>query len=41
LGEEFGMAAGTNVEGKMITALNRLGFDKVYKKEQGIVYYER
>ncbi|MCL1885100.1 MAG: NADH-dependent [FeFe] hydrogenase, group A6 [Defluviitaleaceae bacterium] len=30
LGEEFGMAVGTRVTGKMITALNRLGFDKVY-----------
>ncbi len=30
LGEEFGMPAGTNVEGKMITALKRLGFDRVF-----------
>jgi len=30
LGEEFGMPIGTNVEGKMITALKRLGFDKVF-----------
>lgn len=30
LGEEFGMPVGTNVEGKMITALRRLGFDKVF-----------
>ncbi|HPA53735.1 MAG TPA: [FeFe] hydrogenase, group A, partial [Bacillota bacterium] len=30
LGEEFGMPVGTNVEGKMITALKRLGFDKVF-----------
>lgn len=30
LGEEFGMAVGTNVEGKMVTSLRRLGFDKVF-----------
>lgn len=30
LGEEFGMPVGTNVEGKMTTALKRLGFDKVF-----------
>ena len=30
LGEEFGMPVGTNVEGKMITALKRLGFDRVF-----------
>ena len=30
LGECFGMPVGTNVEGKMITALKRLGFDKVF-----------
>jgi len=30
LGEEFGMPVGTNVEGKMISALKRLGFDKVF-----------
>ena len=30
LGEEFGMAAGTLVTGKMIAALRRLGFDKVF-----------
>lgn len=30
LGEEFGMPIGTNVEGKMINALRRLGFDKVF-----------
>lgn len=30
LGEEFGYAPGTNVEGKMVTALRRLGFDKVF-----------
>lgn len=30
LGEEFGMAVGTNVEGKMVAALRRLGFDKVF-----------
>ncbi len=30
LGEEFGYPMGTNVEGKMITALRMLGFDKVF-----------
>ena len=30
LGEEFGMPIGTNVEGKMVAALHRLGFDKVF-----------
>ncbi|MBR6743423.1 MAG: [Clostridia bacterium] len=30
LGEEFGMPIGTGVEGKMIAALRRLGFDKVF-----------
>jgi NADH-quinone oxidoreductase subunit G len=30
LGEEFGMAPGTLVTGKMIAALRRLGFDKVF-----------
>jgi iron-only hydrogenase group A len=30
LGEEFGMPAGSLVTGKMITALRRLGFDKVF-----------
>ena len=30
LGEEFGLAAGTDVEGKMVTALRKLGFDQVF-----------
>jgi NADH-quinone oxidoreductase subunit G len=30
LGEEFGMPVGTLVTGKMLTALRRLGFDKVF-----------
>ena len=30
LGECFGLPIGTNVEGKMVTALRRLGFDAVY-----------
>ena len=30
LGEAFGYPVGTNVEGKMIAALRRLGFDKVF-----------
>ena len=35
LGEEFGMPIGTNVAGKMITALKRLGFDKVFDTNTG------
>lgn len=30
LGEEFGMPIGTNVEGKMVAALRRMGFNKVF-----------
>lgn len=30
LGEEFGNAIGTDTEGKMVTALRRIGFDKVF-----------
>lgn len=30
LGEEFGYPIGTDVEGKMVAALRRLGFDKVF-----------
>lgn len=30
LGEEFGMPIGTNVEGKMIAALRKIGFDRVF-----------
>lgn len=30
LGEAFGMHMGTNVQGKMVAALRRLGFDKVF-----------
>ena len=30
LGESFGMPIGTNVEGKMIAAFRRLGFDRVF-----------
>ncbi len=30
LGEEFGLPIGTDVEGKMVAALRRLGFDKVF-----------
>ena len=30
LGEEFNFPIGTNVEGKMVSALRRLGFDKVF-----------
>ena len=35
LGEEFGMPIGTNVTGKMISALKRLGFDKVFDTNTG------
>ncbi len=35
LGEEFGLPMGTNVEGKMVAALRRLGFDKVFDTNFG------
>ena len=35
LGEEFGMPIGTNVKGKMVTALKNLGFDKVFDTNTG------
>ena len=35
LGEEFGMPVGTNVEGKMVTALRLLGFEKVFDVDFG------
>ena len=35
LGEEFQMPIGTNVAGKMVTALKRLGFDKVFDTNTG------
>ena len=35
LGEEFGMEIGTNVAGKMTTALRLLGFDKVFDTNTG------
>lgn len=35
LGECFGMPVGTNVEGRMVTALKRLGFDKVFDVDTG------
>ena len=35
LGEEFDMPIGTNVVGKMVTALKRLGFDKVFDTNTG------
>lgn len=35
LGEEFGMKIGTNVTGKMVTGLKRLGFDKVFDTNTG------
>ena len=35
LGEEFGMTIGTNVTGKMVSALKRLGFDKVFDTNTG------
>ena len=31
----FGMPIGTNVEGKMVAALRRLGFDKVFDTDFG------
>lgn len=35
LGEEFGMPIGTCVTGKMVTALKRIGFDKVFDTNTG------
>jgi NADP-reducing hydrogenase subunit HndD len=35
IGECFGMPIGTNVEGKMVAALRRLGFDKVFDTNFG------
>ena len=35
LGEDFGMPIGTNVDGKMVAALRRLGFDKVFDTNFG------
>lgn len=35
VGECFGMPVGTNVEGKMVAALRRLGFDKVFDTDFG------
>lgn len=35
LGECFGMPIGTNVKGKMVTALKMLGFDKVFDTDFG------
>ena len=35
LGEEFGMPIGTRVTGKMVAALRRIGFDKVFDTSHG------
>ncbi len=35
LGEEFGMLIGTNVKGKMVTALKRMGFNKIFDTNTG------
>lgn len=35
LGEEFNMPIGTNVKGKMVTALKQIGFDKVFDTNTG------
>ena len=35
VGESFGMPIGTNVEGKMVAGLRRLGFDKVFDTDFG------
>ncbi len=35
LGEEFGMTIGTNVTGKMVSALKRIGFEKVFDTNTG------
>lgn len=35
LGEEFGMPIGTNITGKMVTSLKRLGFNRVFDTNTG------
>ncbi|MFH0820587.1 MAG: [FeFe] hydrogenase, group A [Candidatus Peregrinibacteria bacterium] len=35
IGEEFGLKPGTNLEGQMVTALKKLGFDKVFDVNMG------
>lgn len=35
LGDEFGLPVGSNVMGKMVTALKRMGFDEVYDTATG------
>ncbi len=35
LGEEFGMEIGTNVQGKMVSSLKLMGFDKVFDTNTG------
>ena len=35
LGEEFGLPIGTNVKGKMVSALKQMGFDKVFDTNTG------
>lgn len=35
LGEEFGFPIGTNVTGKMVAALKKMGFDKVFDTDTG------
>lgn len=35
LGEEFGYPIGTNVTGKMVTALKKMGFDKIFDTNTG------
>ena len=35
LGEEFGLEIGTNVQGKMVSALKQMGFDKVFDTNTG------
>ena len=35
LGEEFGLPIGTNVKGKMVTALRKIGFNKVFDTNTG------
>ncbi len=35
LGESFGMPVGSNVKGKMVAAMRRLGFDKVFDTDFG------
>ena len=41
LGEEFGLAPGTDSIGKIFAAMRRLGFDEVYDTSVGLVFEKK